>query len=80
MARKKRQHQRNTSSDQPVGGSATPIYAAAAQRQPPSTEAEEAVVRLARLIGRQIAYEQFERQQVTRPSIPHLHLDVQEQP
>lgn len=33
----------------------------AAQRRPPSAEARDAVLCLARLVGRQIACEQFER-------------------
>ena len=40
----------------------------------------EVVLRLAHLVGRQIAREQFERRQVTKPSMPSHRVDAQEQP
>jgi hypothetical protein len=71
MARKPRQHQDSAASGQPAEGGVASMNTDIAQRRPPSAEAEEAVLRLARLVGRQIAREQFARKQVTKPNSSH---------
>lgn len=78
MARKPRQHRDSIAPGQPAGGGTASMETAAGQRRPPSAEAGEAVLRLARLVGRQIAREQFERRQVAKPSVPDHHLSSQE--
>jgi hypothetical protein len=80
MAKRPRPDRENAISGQPAEGGTASTNRDVAQRRPPSAEADEAVLRLARLVGRQIAREQFERKQVTKPSFGQHHLDPQRQP
>ncbi|WP_346359293.1 hypothetical protein [Bosea sp. (in: a-proteobacteria)] len=60
MAKRPRQDREKGLPGQPPGGDASPIKAGADRARTPSAEADDAVLHLARLIGRQIAREQFE--------------------
>lgn len=80
MARKPRQHQDSAASGQPAEGGVASMNTDVAQRRPPSAEAEEALLRLARLVGRQIAREQFERKQVTKPNRACINSSQERQP
>lgn len=60
MAKRPRQDRDNAASGQPAGGGTASMSTDADRRGMPSAEADEAVLRLARLVGRQIASEQFE--------------------
>lgn len=60
MARKPRSDRDNAASGQQAGGGPVSMSTNADRGRMPSAKAGEAVLRLARLVGRQIAREQFE--------------------
>ena len=66
MAKKPNQPCNSIASGPPAEGCAQSIKTDADQRAP-SAEADEAVLRLARLVGRQIAREQFVDKETTLP-------------
>lgn len=67
MARKPRPD-RDSAGGQPADGDAHWVETCSDRGRPISAEADEAVLRLARLVGRQIAREQFEGQPaITQP-------------
>lgn len=75
MARRPKQYRDGMPSDQIIGGNVTSPQADEVPPLLPSAEVDEAVIRLARLLGRQIAREQIERKQVSKPSRGQPDLD-----
>lgn len=60
MATRPNQDRERGASGHPAGGDAVSVRTDADRGRTPSAEADEAVLRLARLVGRQIAREQVE--------------------
>lgn len=67
MAKRPKSDRDSATCGQPAEGGTASTNRDVSQRRPPSAEADEAALRLARLVGRQIAREQFGRKQVTKP-------------
>lgn len=67
MAKRPRQDRVKGASGQPPGGDAASTKAGADGPRTPLAEADHAVLHLARLIGRQMAREQFEGGEVMAP-------------
>lgn len=67
MARKPRPDRDNAASGQQARGGPASMNADSHRGRIPSAEADEAVLRLARLMGRQIAREQFVDRDVPEP-------------
>lgn len=80
MAKRPRSDRDNAASGQLAGSGPASMNPDAARGPMLSAEADEAVFRLARLMGRQIAREQFEQKQATKGSCGQHHLDSRRQP
>ena len=67
MAKRPRADRDNAASGQPAGGGPASMNTGGARGRMPSAEIDEAVLRLARLVGRQIAREHFEGREAIAP-------------
>lgn len=67
MAKRPRSDRDNAAPSQPAGGGIASKNADFDREPRPSAEADEAVLRLAHLVGRQIAREQFEGREAMAP-------------